>query len=119
MYAAARDCEAVLFGLAERCVTPVPLESVEVETSRTGSTPTGMRLDDMLRPYIERCEDAKAAKTALPKPMVRWSSGELKCKSRMSRTGSRRTHRRTRGRRIHGAPAFFAPFSFASLTVPR
>lgn len=29
-----------------------------------------MRLDDILRPYIENVEDAKSAKTALPKPMV-------------------------------------------------
>ena len=29
-----------------------------------------MRLDDILRPYVDACEDAKNSRTAVPKPMV-------------------------------------------------
>lgn len=41
-----------------------------------GSTPTAMRLDDILRPYVDTCEDAKASRTSggprieMPKPMI-------------------------------------------------
>lgn len=34
------------------------------------STPTAVRLDDILRPYVDSVEEAKAAKATYPKPMV-------------------------------------------------
>ena len=41
------------------------LQAVQLQ----GSTPTGMRLDDLLRPYVEACEEARAPANR-PKPMV-------------------------------------------------
>lgn len=40
------------------------------EVRPRGSTPTAIRLDELLRPYLEHVEDMKAARLRLPKPTV-------------------------------------------------
>ncbi|KAI5480788.1 von willebrand factor [Pseudohyphozyma bogoriensis] len=55
----------VLKGVQEPGAVRELFESVEP----SGSTPTGFQLDEILRPYIESVEDAKAAKTRV-KPMI-------------------------------------------------
>jgi len=54
----------------EGCTSAQEVSQIFDQVQLEGSTPTEMRLDDLLRPYVEECEDKKAAKAALPKPLI-------------------------------------------------
>lgn len=52
------------------CTNAQQVEQLFKTVIPDGSTPTAIRLDDILRPYVEDCEDAKASRSTLPKPKV-------------------------------------------------
>ena len=52
------------------CTSASAIRTLFDEVRPRGSTPTALRLDDLLRPYIESVEDSKTARVRLPKPMV-------------------------------------------------
>ena len=65
----------------EGCTSASTVRALFDEVRPRGSTPTAYRLDDLVRPYIERVEDAKHARRQLPKPLVSnaTSRGSLHC----------------------------------------
>ena len=54
----------------EGCTSASTVRALFDEVRPRGSTPTAYRLDDLVRPYVERVEDAKHARRPLPKPLV-------------------------------------------------
>ena len=54
----------------EGCTDTNAVERLFDEVRPRSSTPTAIRMDDILRPYVDRVEEAKGARTRLPKPMV-------------------------------------------------
>lgn len=54
----------------EGCTSVAAVQQAFDTVLPSGSTPTSMRLDDILRPYIEDCEYAKQKRSKLPKPMI-------------------------------------------------
>ncbi|KAH8913506.1 hypothetical protein BT69DRAFT_1202927, partial [Atractiella rhizophila] len=86
------DVQGALMGVAERCLQydrdgldvyfmnsgeqlesardPQSIENLFHSVQPFGSTPTGMRLDDLLRPYVDALEDAKRDGKPRPKPLL-------------------------------------------------
>lgn len=72
------DVDATIYG----CTSASEVERAFAQVLPSGSTPTNVRLDDLMRPYIEvrgytgarltrqDCEDAKAKRTKMPKPTI-------------------------------------------------
>ena len=60
------DTDASLYG----CASASEVERVFAQVLPSGSTPTALRLDDLMRPFVEECEDAKAKRTKMPKPTI-------------------------------------------------
>jgi len=52
------------------CTKTTEVECIFDTVLPAGSTPTAMRLDDLIRPYVEDCETAKAKRLKLPKPTI-------------------------------------------------
>ncbi|CAD6569669.1 MAG: hypothetical protein CYPHOPRED_003510 [Cyphobasidiales sp. Tagirdzhanova-0007] len=54
----------------EGCTTTHAVERLFDDVRPRSSTPTAIRMDDILRPYVDKVEDAKVARLSMPKPMV-------------------------------------------------
>jgi hypothetical protein len=54
----------------EGCTSTQAVERLFGDVRPRGSTPTAVRLDEILRPYVGKVEDAKSARSTLPKPLV-------------------------------------------------
>jgi hypothetical protein len=54
----------------QNCRTPLQAEELFKRVQPVGeSTPTEVRVEDLLSPYVDACEHAKSRGTQLPKPL--------------------------------------------------